>query len=603
VLWDSRGFTWRPEWNVANVPVDHLQPKLGDIADFIYGSPSQSMWVIGVTGTNGKTSCTQWIGAALDRPGRRAAVLGTLGNGLVGHLVPSENTTADAASLHGMLAEFREAGATEVVMEVSSHGLDQGRVNGVKFDIALFTNLTPRSPRLPQHDGRLRAGQGASVRMAGTQDQRDQRRRFVWAEPDRRGEEARPARADLRSWQRRCPAPPALRWAAPASGCRSPRRGATARRRRRSSARSTWTTCSERSPCCWQPTCRWLTRSRRCRSSRRHRGGCSGWAGDGKPLVVVDYAHTPDALEKALTALRPSVGDGGELVCVFGAGGQRDPGKRPQMGRIAASLADRLVITSDNPRFESPSEIASAISRGVRETGNRRWGIELDRAKAIAGAIAEAKAADVVLLAGKGHEMYQETRRHAAALFGRRRSRARVVDMGRRMMDTATAARVVGGRVVGANVTFSRVTTDTRALARGDLFVALKGERFDGHDFVATALQRGAAAALVAADRAAALTGDLVAVPDTLAALGTLAAHWRARFSLPLAVVVGSNGKTNGQGNDRCDLSRACGRVRRAGDARQPEQRDRDAADAAWPRCVAPARRRRDRNEPSWRNP
>jgi len=93
---------------------------------------------------------------------------------------------------------------------------------------------------------------------------------------------------------------------------------------------------------------------------------------------------------------------------VFGAGGQRDPGKRPQMGRIAASLADRLVITSDNPRFESPSEIASAISRGVRETGNRRWGIELDRAKAIAGAIAEAKAADVVLLAGKGHEMYQE---------------------------------------------------------------------------------------------------------------------------------------------------------------------------------------------------
>ena len=112
------------------------------------------------------------------------------------------------------------------------------------------------------------------------------------------------------------------------------------------------------------------------------------------------------------------------------------------------------------------------------------------------------------------------------------------------MMDTATAARVVGGRVVGANVTFSRVTTDTRALARGDLFVALKGERFDGHDFVATALQRGAAAALVAADRAAALTGDLVAVPDTLAALGTLAAHWRARFSLPLAVVVGSNGKT-----------------------------------------------------------
>jgi UDP-N-acetylmuramoyl-L-alanyl-D-glutamate--2,6-diaminopimelate ligase len=128
----------------------------------------------------------------------------------------------------------------------------------------------------------------------------------------------------------------------------------------------------------------------------------------GQPLVVVDYAHTPDALEKVLTALRPSVGADGELVCVFGAGGERDPGKRPEMGKIAASLADRVVITSDNPRGESPSEIASAVSRGVRETGNRRWGIELDRANAIAGAIAEAKAADVVLLAGKGHETYQE---------------------------------------------------------------------------------------------------------------------------------------------------------------------------------------------------
>jgi len=407
VLWDSRGFTWRPEWNVANVPVDHLQPKLGDIADFIYGSPSQSMWVIGVTGTNGKTSCTQWIGAALDRPGRRAAVMGTLGNGLVGHLVPSENTTADAASLHGMLAEFREAGATEVVMEVSSHGLDQGRVNGVKFDIALFTNLT--RDHLDYHStmaayglakARLFAWPGLKTSVINADDSFGQ---SLIDAAKKRGQRVLTyglGSADVR-----------------ATGIAMGRTGIWL------SVATPWGDGETTTQVVGAfnvdnllgtlavllatdvPLADALEALSKLTPPP---GRMQRLGGDGKPLVVVDYAHTPDALEKALTALRPSVGDGGELVCVFGAGGQRDPGKRPQMGRIAASLADRLVITSDNPRFESPSEIASAISRGVRETGNRRWGIELDRAKAIAGAIAEAKAADVVLLAGKGHEMYQE---------------------------------------------------------------------------------------------------------------------------------------------------------------------------------------------------
>jgi UDP-N-acetylmuramoyl-L-alanyl-D-glutamate--2,6-diaminopimelate ligase len=130
--------------------------------------------------------------------------------------------------------------------------------------------------------------------------------------------------------------------------------------------------------------------------------------GDGLPLVVVDYAHTPDALEKALTALRPALGNGGELICVFGCGGDRDRGKRPQMGRVASQLADRVLVTSDNPRSEEPAAIVSEVVHGIRESGNRRYAVELDRAAAIAIAIAEAKAGDVVLLAGKGHETYQE---------------------------------------------------------------------------------------------------------------------------------------------------------------------------------------------------
>ena len=134
--------------------------------------------------------------------------------------------------------------------------------------------------------------------------------------------------------------------------------------------------------------------------------------GERAPLVVVDYAHTPDALDKALTALRSSVAVGGDLVCVFGCGGERDRGKRPEMGRVAARLADRVVITSDNPRSERPEAIASEIVHGIRDTGNRRYAVELDRADAIAMAIGEAKLGDVVLVAGKGHETYQE---HAGA--------------------------------------------------------------------------------------------------------------------------------------------------------------------------------------------
>jgi len=130
--------------------------------------------------------------------------------------------------------------------------------------------------------------------------------------------------------------------------------------------------------------------------------------GDGRPLVVVDYAHSPDALAKVLVALRSAVAAQSELVCVFGCGGDRDAGKRPEMGRLAGELADRILVTSDNPRTEDPAAIASAIVRGIRDSGNRRWSVDQDRGAAIAGAIAAAKWGDVVLIAGKGHEDYQE---------------------------------------------------------------------------------------------------------------------------------------------------------------------------------------------------
>ncbi|HEX6944919.1 MAG TPA: Mur ligase family protein, partial [Casimicrobiaceae bacterium] len=142
VFWEAAGWRFDAALDVPNVGVEGLQRKLGPIADLVYGSPSQAMWMVGVTGTNGKTSCSQWIAQAFDATGRRAGVVGTLGSGLVGALAPALNTTPDAALLQETLAQLRAAGARVVAMEVSSIGLDQGRVNGTKFDVALFTNLT-----------------------------------------------------------------------------------------------------------------------------------------------------------------------------------------------------------------------------------------------------------------------------------------------------------------------------------------------------------------------------------------------------------------------------------------------------------------------------
>ncbi len=407
VLWDAAGYRWNPAWTVANLAVDDLRTKLGAIADFVYGSPSHALWVVGVTGTNGKTSCAHWIGQCLDACGRRAAVLGTLGNGLVGALRPARHTTPDAALVHAMLAEFRDAGARAVAMEVSSHGLDQGRVNAVEFDVALFTNLT--RDHLDYH-GTMAAYGAAKAKL------------FAWP-----GLAASVINADDPFGQ-------SLIDAARGRGQKVLTYGfvdadilgtdlANIQQGIAMSIATPWgrgdvelQLCGEfnaanalgvlgvllASDVAFDDALAALSRIAAPPGRMQRLGG--GF----EPLVVIDYAHSPDALEKVLMALRPAVVEGGELVCVFGCGGDRDAGKRPEMGRIAAQNADRVIVTSDNPRNEDPAAIADAIVRGIREAGHARWTQELDRAAAIAAAVAGAHGGDVVLIAGKGHEDYQE---------------------------------------------------------------------------------------------------------------------------------------------------------------------------------------------------
>lgn len=408
VLWDPQGFNWDRAWKLPQLPLDHLKARLGGIADFIYGHPSRDLWMIGVTGTNGKTSSAHWIAAGLQAAGRRTAVVGTLGNGLLGSVKPAANTTPDASLLHEMLAQFKAAGADAVVMEVSSHGLDQGRVNGVAFDVALFTNLS--RDHLDYH-GTMAAYGAAKAQLftwpglrVGVINADDAFGRNLIDAARARGRKVLTygfGAADVAGG----------RLAATAGGLAVT--VATPWGRGAIHARLVGEFNASNllgvlgvllvSGMELEPALAFLA------EAEAPPGRMQRLGGDGAPWVVVDYAHTPDALEKALTALRPAVGSGGELVCVFGCGGERDRGKRPEMGRVAARIAERVVVTSDNPRGEDAAAIASDIVHGIRETGNRRYAVELDRATAIASAIAEARPGDVVLVAGKGHETYQES--------------------------------------------------------------------------------------------------------------------------------------------------------------------------------------------------
>jgi UDP-N-acetylmuramoyl-L-alanyl-D-glutamate--2,6-diaminopimelate ligase len=293
-------------------------------------------------------------------------------------------------------------------MEVSSHGLDQGRVNGVAFDVALFTNLS--RDHLDYHGtmaaygatkARLFAWPGLRVGVINADDPFGQSLIDAARAKGRKILTYGFGAADIVGG----------RLTATSAGLALAVETPWGRGEIHSRLIGEFNAANLLgvlgvmlvSDVALETALRFLA------SAEAPPGRMQRLGGESTPLVVIDYAHTPDALEKVLTALRPAVSHSGELVCVFGCGGDRDRGKRPEMGRLAARLADRVIVTSDNSRSEDPGAIASDIVHGIRDTGNRRYAVELDRAGAIAMAIAEAKQGDVVLLAGKGHEPYQES--------------------------------------------------------------------------------------------------------------------------------------------------------------------------------------------------
>jgi UDP-N-acetylmuramoyl-L-alanyl-D-glutamate--2,6-diaminopimelate ligase len=386
--------------------VDGLHGKVSEIASRFFGRPSDSLRVIGVTGTNGKTSTVQLLAQALEHLGHRAATIGTLGAGLHGQLQEGERTTPDAINVQGLLASFRDDGATHVAMEVSSHALEQGRVAAVAFDVAAFTNLT--RDHLDYH-GSMEAYGDAKAKL------------FAWSTLDAAAINIDDAFGRTLV-QRLSQGVRALRLSAEGHSDAEVRatQVVTSSEGLAFDLQTPWGSHAIRSRLLGRFNVANLLAVIACLGAldapferivaavealepingRMNRlGGVSGL-----PLVVVDYAHTPDALEQALNALRAHCD--GKLICVFGCGGERDAGKRPQMGAIAERLADRIVVTDDNPRGEDGDVIVAQIVAGLSRPDMAM--VERDRAKAIEFALSSAQPGDVVLIAGKGHEMYQE---------------------------------------------------------------------------------------------------------------------------------------------------------------------------------------------------
>lgn len=403
--------------DVPVIPVAGLKQLLGPIAARFYGDPSANRVVIGVTGTNGKTSCCHYLAQLWSELDQGCVVMGTLGNGRWSsprgelELVSgSGRTTPDAVAVQAELARFD---CPVVAMEVSSHGLDQGRVNGVAFAGAVFTNLT--RDHLDYHatmegyaEAKLRLFRNASLKWVAVNLDDDFGQKVADEAPDTAqvvvyGVNSSPqSLAEAHGWQ--------WLWA---RSIDSSTAGAAL------AIESSWgqidlhTTLMGRfnvsnvlaamgilllSGARWEAVTAGVARLGPVRGRMERFGG-----GD-RPLVVVDYAHTPDALEQVLKNLREYTT--GRLICVFGCGGDRDAGKRPQMGKIAERYADHVIVTDDNPRFEDGDEIIKAILGGMFDPTS--VGIERDREVAIQLGLREAEPGDIVLVAGKGHEIGQE---------------------------------------------------------------------------------------------------------------------------------------------------------------------------------------------------
>lgn len=414
--WESQHSFWNGEWNVPNLGIAGLRHQAGWLANELLGAPSRELWMIGITGTNGKTSTAHWIAHALNNAKKNCALLGTLGNGFLGALQASANTTPDAIRVHSLLAEYLGYGAQAVAMEISSHALAQGRVNAVNFDVALLTNLS--RDHLDYH-GDMQSYADSKRKLF----QWDQLKFAVLNLDDAFGAELVEQLSGESVEVIGYGLSDAALQLAERLGIRMVYGHLASMSGQGLSLEihSSWGGEQLDSSLIGRFNASNLLGALavllvsgvslsdavsslgkvQAVSGRMQRLGSTQ-----QPTVVVDYAHTPDALEKVLLALREvDVTKHGKLICVFGCGGDRDRGKRAMMGLVAERFSDYSIVTSDNPRSENPDSIIADVVSGMAKIHHE---IIVDRAVAIGRAINLARQKDTVLVAGKGHEDYQE---------------------------------------------------------------------------------------------------------------------------------------------------------------------------------------------------
>jgi len=409
VLWDPAEAVLPPlPQGVVAVAVPGLGGRLGAIADRAYGSPSARLSVAGVTGTNGKTTCAWLLADAASRLGRRAAYVGTLGAGFPPTVDRTALTTPDVLSVHRLLASAERDGARRVALEASSHALDQGRLAGVRMEIAAFTNLT--RDHLDYH--RTMAAYAAAKQRLFLQPGVAHAVINVGDPVGREFADSLPAGVELTAVRvGGAPGIPAARCLevmplnASTAGLVVRVRGEFGERQLRSPLLGGFN--AENLGIVLGVLLAWDhdvdSAVAALASAAPPPGRMEGFRTARGALAIVDYAHTPDALAKVLEAARGHAS--GRVCVVFGCGGDRDPGKRAAMGAIAERLADVVVVTDDNPRREDPERIVHMILEGMREPVRAR--VVHDRRAAIESALAEAGEGDVVVVAGKGHEQEQ----------------------------------------------------------------------------------------------------------------------------------------------------------------------------------------------------
>ena len=540
-------------FSIPSIAVPNLSKCLGDFAAEFYRHPSENLFSVGITGTNGKTTTSHWVAQLLTALGEPCAAIGTIGCFMAGVPFPTAPlTTPDAATLQGIFKNIAQNGAKAFALEASSIGLQQGRLQGTHFDVAVFTNLSrdhldyhadmqsyEQAKRILFDWPGLRAGvinldDEAGVRMAEccvarhipcfvttTQGMLPLAGTFGISAENIRAlsdgmafdvvfkNERHHLEVNLfgefnisnllgvigvalaRGYELKTIVPLLKQFLPPAGRMQLVKHPQTA-------------------------------------------------------LVVVDYSHTPDAVEKALVALRPvAMARKGKLWVIVGAGGDRDAGKRPIMARIAQQNADSVILTSDNPRTEKPSDILAQMFVGVDPKGSKCEVIE-DRREAIIKAVETANEQDVILIAGKGHELYQEimgVKHPFSDVVEARNAQWMKAPPSQALMNVNHLVQCLpDARLFGSNVPFTSISTDTRSVKEGTLFFALKGERFDGHDFVHQAMQAGAVALVV--DHEVYCPLPQIIVKDVKQTLGISAGYWRKQWNLKMVAVAGSNGKT-----------------------------------------------------------